>query len=206
MFYIISSRIPLISSDKTERKYFKLFIVGSLLYVALHYYLNNEIRTGIPEKLRKYIYYIMGVDYSIACILLKYIKPLNPEEESDDEDNNTNVPEQKHQQLNQQDLVKELEEQRKLFLEEHQRRLLHEKILEQKLAEQKALEQKALEQKQKENKTDSDKSSVSKKSISKSEKNKDKNKSKQDKPVIKEPVIKEDTEIQTESELPIYDK
>ena len=28
--------------------------MGSFLYVALHYFLNKEVRTGIPEKLRKF--------------------------------------------------------------------------------------------------------------------------------------------------------
>ena len=74
MFYIISSRIPIISSDKTNRKYFKLFVSGAIFYVLLHYYLNKELRNGMIEKVRKYIYYIMGVDFAIACVLLKYIK------------------------------------------------------------------------------------------------------------------------------------
>ena len=88
MFYIISSRIPLISSDFTKRKYFKVFVFGSVFYVLLHYFLNKQTRVGIPEKMRKYLFYIMGVDFTIACILLKYMKTAVPEEETDDDSDN----------------------------------------------------------------------------------------------------------------------
>jgi hypothetical protein len=142
MFYIISSRIPLISSDFTKRKYFKVFIFGSVFYVLLHYYLNKQIRVGIPEKMRKFLFYIMGVDFSIACILLKYMKTAVPEEDTDDSDDDHSS----QKQLDQPHLTKELEEQRRLFLEEHQRRLLHEKMIEQKAAEHRVAEQRAAEQ------------------------------------------------------------
>ena len=192
MFYIISSRIPFISSDKTNRKYFKVFVIGSIFYVLLHYYLNKEVRQGMIEKVRKYIYYAMGVDLAIACVLLKYIKTSIPNDTENNDDNDSEDDNKDEK------LIKELEEQRRLFLEEHQRRLLHEKMMEQKMREQKELEQKELEQKKQELKkkkkeTESDKSERSEK--------------KQKKETKKEKVIKQETEEEkTESELPIYDK
>lgn len=234
MFYIISSRIPLISSDFTKRKYFKVFVFGSVFYVLLHYYLNKQITVGIPEKMKKYLFYIMGVDFTIACILLKYIKTAVPEEETEDDDNDSeNDNEGQHnnqKQLDQSHLTKELEEQRRLFLEEHQRRLLHEKIMEQKALEQKALEQKALQQRaleqkvaeqQKSNdteKSESDKSEKipqKQKALIKKEQVSDKKEIKNEiKKEIKKEMVAEkrtvktenESELNTESELPIYDK
>ena len=199
MFYIISSRIPFISSDKTNRKYFKVFVIGSIFYVLLHYYLNKEVRQGMIEKVRKYIYYAMGVDLAIACVLLKYLKTSAPNDtENNDEDDEDDNKDDNKDANKDEKLIKELEVQRRLFLEEHQRRLLHEKMMEQKMREQKELEQKELEQKKQELKkkkkeTESDKSERSEK--------------KQKKETKKEKVIKQETEEEkTESELPIYDK
>jgi hypothetical protein len=233
MFYIISSRIPLISSDFTKRKYFKVFVFGSVFYVLLHYYLNKQITAGIPEKMKKYLFYIMGVDFTIACILLKYIKTAVPEEEPEDDDNdseNDNDGQHNNQkQLDQSHLTKELEEQRRLFLEEHQRRLLHEKIMEQKALEQRAIEQRALQQKaleeaQKKKQVDTEKSESEKSESDKNQKIPLKQKvlikkeQISDKKEIKKEIKKEmvaekktvktenESELNTESELPIYDK
>ena len=214
MFYIISSRIPLISSDFTKRKYFKVFIFGSVFYVLLHYYLNKQIRVGIPEKMRKFLFYIMGVDFSIACILLKYMKTAVPEEDTDDSDDDHSS----QKQLDQPHLTKELEEQRRLFLEEHQRRLLHEKMMEQRALEraqeqQRALEQKALEQEsqkvQKNKEKDTEKSEISEpiqKTPTKKESVVDKKEVKKE--VVDKKTVKteNESELNTESELPIYDK
>jgi hypothetical protein len=222
MFYIISSRIPLISSDFTKRKYFKVFVFGSVFYVLLHYYLNKQIRVGIPEKMRKFLFYIMGVDFSIACILLKYMKTAVPEEDTDDSDDDHSS----QKQLDQPHLTKELEEQRRLFLEEHQRRLLHEKMMEQKAAEHRAAEQKAAEQRaieqraaeQKKKSNDTEKSETEDEPTPKPTP-KPKTQVKKE-PVKKEPVSEKkevtddkknvktenESELNTESELPIYDK
>jgi hypothetical protein len=101
----------MISSDKTNRKYFKLFVIGSTVYVFLHYYLNKDLRDGFIEKLRRYVYYVMALDFLIACILLKYLRTAEPEEEDLNEQENT----ENGDKLNQDKLTRELEEQRKLF-------------------------------------------------------------------------------------------
>ena len=39
MFYIIATRLPLVYTDTSNRKYLKLFILGSIIYLCVHYYL-----------------------------------------------------------------------------------------------------------------------------------------------------------------------
>ena len=42
MFYFLSTKLPLISTDKnTSSKLFKTFVVGSIAYIALHAYIFN---------------------------------------------------------------------------------------------------------------------------------------------------------------------
>ena len=49
MFFTIISRLPIINTDTTNRKYFKMFIAGAVLYIVLHYYLfsNSKINLSI---------------------------------------------------------------------------------------------------------------------------------------------------------------
>ncbi len=99
MFYIIASRIPALAAHP-DKKYFRVFLIGSILYVLLHYYLHSVIRTGFLEKLRKFLYHIMGVDYLISIVLLKYVSISKPEELDDDNDTaNENNEVQQLQQL-----------------------------------------------------------------------------------------------------------
>ena len=138
MFYIITSRIPLISHDNTNRKYFKLFVLGSAIYVVVHYYLYKELRAGFIEKIKKFLYHVMVIDFIIASVLLKYLKIANPEEENEDVVTDKKQPQ--HQSNESDDRARntrlnglnaELEEQRRLFLEQHQQRLLEQRVLEQ---------------------------------------------------------------------------
>ena len=135
MFYIITSRIPLISHDNTNRKYFKLFVLGSAIYAVVHYYLYKELRAGFIEKIKKFLYHVMVIDFIIASVLLKYLKIANPEEEN--EDVVTDKKQAPHQSNESEDRARnarlnaELEEQRRLFLEQHQQRMLEQRMLEQ---------------------------------------------------------------------------
>jgi hypothetical protein len=210
MFYIISSRIPIISSDKTNRKYFKLFVSGAVSYVLLHYYLNKEVRNGMVEKIRKYIYYVMIVDFAIACILLKYIKTNVPELEDDEDDEIDNNSKNSKNINNPQKLSKELEEQRRLFLEEHQRKILQERLLQQKAQEMKERELKEIKEKEtKKDKTDKTDSESKKTEETETESKKTesvkKQKKKTKKEVKKNEKIEEETNVtDTEIPLPIY--
>ncbi len=152
MFYIISSRIPVIASDNTNRKYFKLFVTGAVVYILLHYYLNRKIQSGITERVRKYIYYMMVIDFSIACVLLKYIRTNVPEQEDEpDED----IPKLKDT-INPPKLSRDLEE--------HQKQILHERMLLQKAFEQKEQANDSKKNKEKVSDSKSDKSDKSDKS------------------------------------------
>lgn len=72
MFYTIISRIPHFTNDTSKNKFLKIFIVGSVLYILIHYYLNIQVRAEILEKTKKYVYYILPVDLATTYILCKY--------------------------------------------------------------------------------------------------------------------------------------
>lgn len=72
MFYIISTRLPLVYSDTTNRKFLKIFILGSILYVCIHYYLHLEARNGFMDTLKSKLLMIMAGDFLIACALAKF--------------------------------------------------------------------------------------------------------------------------------------
>ncbi len=69
MFYTIVSR-TIITKINTPRDYLYIFLIGSVGYIALHWYLNMEKRSGIQDKLREYLYYIMAIDIVTAFTLM----------------------------------------------------------------------------------------------------------------------------------------
>ena len=69
MFYTLVSKIPLISGDRSNKKFFKIFIFGSIAYILLHYYLHSGEKFPLLEKLKSYLYYIMAVDLALAYYL-----------------------------------------------------------------------------------------------------------------------------------------
>lgn len=86
MIYTIISRIPMITSDSSSRRYFKIFLFGSLVYILLHYYLHAQERWEILEKLKGYLYYIMVIDFLIACAWAKFS---GSSDDTDTEENET---------------------------------------------------------------------------------------------------------------------
>ena len=81
MFYTIVSRIL-----KTDN-YLHIFIIGSILYVMIHWYLHMEkTRLGLLLICQKYMYHLMVADFSVACILLKLF-PFKKNVEDENEDN-----------------------------------------------------------------------------------------------------------------------
>jgi hypothetical protein len=77
MFYTITSKIPFISE---KNNLLLIFIIGSIAYILLHYYLWSSQQLLIVNKLRPYLYYILLIDLSIAYYLLKSnIKASNKE-------------------------------------------------------------------------------------------------------------------------------
>lgn len=81
MFYTLVSRIPLISNLKNDGKFLKIFIIGSLMYILLHYYLFSDERWYMLEKLKSYLYYIMAFDLGVAYFVSKWYAPTEDEEE-----------------------------------------------------------------------------------------------------------------------------
>lgn len=68
MFYTLISQTPFINNDISSKKILKLFLIGSILYILLHYYLFSAPR-GFLDKYKRYIYYVMAIDFVTAFIL-----------------------------------------------------------------------------------------------------------------------------------------
>jgi hypothetical protein len=110
MFYIIASRIPLVYSDPTNRKFLKIFILGSLLYICIHYYLHLDTRSNIIEKIKSKLLFVMAGDFLIACTLAKFLSPVIPTS-ADAESEESDKP--KYLATEKDRIMKELEERRK---------------------------------------------------------------------------------------------
>jgi len=84
MFYTIISKLPFISSDKSSRKIFKIFVFGSLLYILLHYYLFLNAQEGMLDMLKTYIYYAMVADLVTVYALETWFKGKQDSNDSND--------------------------------------------------------------------------------------------------------------------------
>ena len=74
MFYTLVSR-SIITKINTSRDYLYIFLIGSIGYVILHWYLHMDKCTGILEKTREYLYYAMVVDAITAYALMTFYPP-----------------------------------------------------------------------------------------------------------------------------------
>lgn len=81
MVYTIISKLPFITSDKSNKRFFKIFVFGSLIYVLLHYYLFQKDQEGILDSVKTYLYYAMALDFCLAYALDQWI---GEEEKQDD--------------------------------------------------------------------------------------------------------------------------
>ncbi len=85
MFYTLASKL-LIKKGTTSRDYFYVFLMGSIGYIIVHWYLHMDKQDGIMEKIKDYLYGLMLADIVTAGILIK----LYPAAEGDsEEDSNT---------------------------------------------------------------------------------------------------------------------
>jgi hypothetical protein len=119
MFYTLVSR-TIITKITTPRDYLYMFIIGSVGYVVLHWYLHMDKRDGIVEKVREYLYYMMVFDMVTSYVLMtlypvKSGKPDVSDDEKDENDgknNNTQpyTPEQRRS------LLQKMQEARRLQL------------------------------------------------------------------------------------------
>lgn len=107
MYYTIISKTPLINKNLSrDERMFRTLVVGSICYVITHAVLfSPKFSNQMIEKYRNYIYYIWGVDLSIAFVMTKFMgndiipidMNINSYAESDTEDNNMNSDNQKFQ-------------------------------------------------------------------------------------------------------------
>jgi hypothetical protein len=74
MFYTLVSR-SIITKINTSRDYLYIFLIGSIGYVILHWYLHMDKCEGFLEKIREYLYYAMVVDAVTAYALMMFYPP-----------------------------------------------------------------------------------------------------------------------------------
>lgn len=100
MFYTIVSR-TIITKINTPRDYFYIFLLGSVGYIVLHWYLHMDKREGIVEKVREYLYYAMVIDIITTYLLMVFYpvksdkKDIEDTQKQSDENEPEYTPEQK---------------------------------------------------------------------------------------------------------------
>ena len=203
MFYTLASRVPLISNS-SNRKFFKIFLIGSIIYILLHYYLYLSERWFVLEKLKPYLYYVMVVDLAVAYFMIKWN---NSSEYDLDEDKQSESGYTKDQKMEIEKNLQELRKMQSTQVEQHRQKLLPSQEMSEHLGSSQALHNK---EKDDDTGTVSQKSPfMTKKQIEKEEFKKEKNEVKSkssnshDKPQLKSPkekykkkkVIESDTDI-----------
>jgi cell division protein FtsN len=121
MFYIIATRIPLVLSDTSNRKYLKIFVLGSLLYICIHYYLHLEARAGVLEHIKDKLLIIMALDFLAACGIAKFLQPVVEKPvESEDETEKEKSGKPNNAINDKERIMKELEERRRFEMQRMQ--------------------------------------------------------------------------------------
>lgn len=87
MFYTLVSR-TIITKINTPRDYLYIFLIGSVAYVIIHWYLHMEKREGIVEKAREYLYYLMVFDAIVAYALMMLYPTKDAEKDNDVDESN----------------------------------------------------------------------------------------------------------------------
>jgi hypothetical protein len=137
MFYILTSKFLI--KKQCERDYLYIFIVGSIFYILIHWYLNKEIRGGTVDKIRNWIYAIMALDAALTYFITKIFQN-NVKVEDEDEETNTRKDEGLSQEKKQL-MIKKLEQAKKL----QQLKMMNEKIPQKDIAEKKSIFSKSSE-------------------------------------------------------------
>lgn len=198
MFYIIATRLPLVYSDTTNRKYLKLFVLGSIIYLCVHYYLFLEERTGLLNKVKSKLYYVMIADFAVAMVLTKFLSHRKIEEDVDDKDNK-DVNENSN--ITNNNALKDLEEQKRKMMEaEEQRRRMFELMKQQQYQQMMQQRQEQEEKRNKERDEEKENKKKKKKKETTSSSESSESSKKEEKPT-KEVVAKPDTD----TELPVYE-
>ena len=178
MFYIIASRLPMVYSDPKNTRYLKLFVIGSILYLFIHYYLFLESRAFLLELLKGKFYYIMAGDLLIACILTKFLSPRIKVEEDDEDESKNEIPTEDKQKI-----MRELEEKTRYLAElqmiQQQKVLQQQAHMKQQMEQMKKSDEALQAQQQTKKKVKSDSTDTTSESSTKSTSTSDKKKKKQ---------------------------
>src|SRR5579872_245129 len=94
MFYTLVGK-AVITKITTPRDYLYIFIIGSIGYVVLHWYLHMDKREGFIEKIRELLYYAMVIDAITAYMLTPVATPTNENAEISDH-NDRETPNHNH--------------------------------------------------------------------------------------------------------------
>lgn len=115
MFYTLISKLPFMANDKSPRKIFKIFVIGSIFYALLHYYLYSSEFSGLLGKAKSYLYYVMAADFAVAYVLTKFFGPTTDESSID----NTEHYDSYKRHLDMASRSHDIEELRKLQMSKH---------------------------------------------------------------------------------------
>lgn len=89
MFYTLVSR-SFITNINCSRDYMNIFLIGSVGYIILHWYLYSEKKEGITEKIREYLYYMMVIDIVTSYVLVTFY-PSKSSKHIDNSDEQKNI-------------------------------------------------------------------------------------------------------------------
>lgn len=116
MIFTILSRY-MGSHTGSSRDFFYLFLVGAVIYSVIHWYLFKELKNSFPlNYVRRYFYYIVGVDLVVAYILLSMIPPVEKKgkkEISKQNNDDINMRMEQQKRINQMRMLQEQKEKEK---------------------------------------------------------------------------------------------
>lgn len=113
MFYTLVSR-TIITKIDNPRDYLYIFVIGSVGYVVLHWYLHMEKREGIIERVRGYIYYAMVLDAIVAYVMMIMYPPKKKVNPNINDKNNVERPQQQFTAEQKKVLLQRMQEARKM--------------------------------------------------------------------------------------------
>lgn len=79
MFYTLTTKF-VIKKGYCDKDYIYIYVIGSIGYIALHWYLHTKQREGIVGKITQYFYYLLAVDAIIAFSMYNYY--VDPEKDT----------------------------------------------------------------------------------------------------------------------------
>lgn len=172
MFFTLAGKIPQIDSDNSKRKILKIFIIGSVLYAMLHFYVYSAQKSMLFDNIKKYLYYIMVSDFALAYFLMKNKKDDNQEEKYTPEE----IKQIQYQQMCKMQMLHEAQQREQSSDENEQppqKNLFKKKINSEKKNKEETKNKKEKESKESKEEKESKESNASKKSAKKIKKQSD---------------------------------